>query len=62
MKYIVIFLILIGIVGLSFSLESKIELDEPFLIKLHQTLSVDNRNVEFFEIKDSRCPSDVTCI
>ena len=62
MKYIVIFLILIGTVGLSFSLEPKTELDEPFLIKLHQTLSVDNHNVEFFGITDSRCPLDVTCI
>ena len=63
MKYIVIFLILIGTVGISFALEPKeIELDEPFMIKLHQTLSVDNLDVTFSEIEDSRCPSDVTCI
>ncbi len=63
MKYLVIFLILIGTVGLSFALESKeIELDEPFMIKLHQTLSIDNLDVTFLGIEDSRCPSDVTCI
>lgn len=63
MKYLVIFLILIGTVGVSFALESKeIEFDEPFVIKLHQTLSIDNLDVEFSRIEDSRCPSDVTCI
>ena len=63
MKYLVIFLILIGTVGISFALESKeIKLDEPFMIKLHQRLSVDNLDVEFSGIEDSRCPSDVTCI
>ena len=63
MKYLVIFLILIGTIGMSFALESKeIELDEPFMIKLHQTLSVDTLDVEFSGIEDSRCPSDVTCV
>ena len=63
MKYLVIFLILIGTVGVSFALESKeIKLDEPFMIKLHQTISIDNLDVEFSGIEDSRCPSDVTCI
>jgi len=48
---------------MSFALESKeIKLDEPFMIKLHQTLSIDNLDVEFSGIEDSRCPSDVTCI
>jgi len=63
MKYLVIFLILIGTIGMSFALESKeIKLDEPFMIKLHQRLSIDDLDVEFSEIEDSRCPSDVTCI
>ena len=63
MKYLVIFLILIGTVGLSFALEfEEIKLDEPFMIKLHQTLSIDNLDVTFWGIDDSRCPSDVTCI
>ena len=63
MKYLVIFLILIGTVGLSFALEVKeIKSDEPFMIKLHQTLSIDNLDVTFWGIDDSRCPSDVTCI
>lgn len=63
MKYLVIFLILIGTIGLSFALEvEEIKLDEPFMIKLHQTLSIDNIDVTFWEIDDSRCPSDVTCI
>ncbi len=59
MKYLVIFLILIGTIGMSSALESKeIKLDEPFMIKLHQRLSVDNLDVEFSGIEDSRCPSD----
>ena len=63
MKYAVIFLILIGTVGVSFALEPKeIEFDEPFMIKLHQTLSIDSLNVTFSRVDDSRCPSDVTCI
>ncbi|TAK19380.1 MAG: hypothetical protein EPO37_04645 [Nitrosarchaeum sp.] len=63
MKYLVIFLILIGTIGMSSALESKeIKLDEPFMIKLHQRLSIDDLDVEFSEIEDSRCPSDVTCI
>ena len=63
MKYIVLFLILIGTMGVSFALEPKeISLDEPLMIKLHQTLSVDSLDVEFSGIEDSRCPSDVTCI
>jgi len=54
MKYLVIFLILIGTIGMSFALESKeIELDEPFMIKLHQTLSVDTLDVEFSGIRES---------
>ena len=62
MKYLIIFLILIGTVGLSFAESpSSISID-PFMIKLHQTLSVDSLDVEFLEIEDSRCPSDVTCI
>lgn len=48
---------------MSSALESKeIKLDEPFMIKLHQRLSIDDIDVEFSEIEDSRCPSDVTCI
>jgi len=63
MKYLVIFLILIGTVGFSFALESKeITLDDPFMIKIHQTLSVDNLALTFSKIEDSRCPSDVTCV
>ena len=63
MKYLIIFLILIGTVGLSFALEVKeIKSDEPFMIKLHQTLSIDNLDVTFWGMDDSRCPSDVTCI
>jgi hypothetical protein len=63
MKYLIIFLILIGTVGLSFALEPKeIKLDESFMIKLHQTVSIDNLDVTFWGIDDSRCPSDVTCI
>lgn len=63
MKYLIIFLILIGTIGLSFASDLKeIELDEPFMIKLHQTLSVDNLDITFLRIDDSRCPSDVTCI
>ena len=63
MKYVVIFLILVGTVGVSFALEPKeIELDEPLMIKLHQTLSLDNFNMTFSGVTDSRCPSDVTCI
>ncbi len=62
MKYLVIFLILVGTVGLSFAeSDSAISID-PFMIKLHQTLSVDALDVEFSGIEDSRCPSDVTCI
>ena len=63
MKYLVIFLILIGTIGMSFALDvEEIKLDEPFMIKLHQTLSIDNIDVTFWGIDDSRCPSDVTCI
>jgi hypothetical protein len=63
MKYLVFFLILIGTVGFSFALESEeITLDDPFMIKIHQTLSVDNLSVTFSKIEDSRCPSDVTCV
>ena len=63
MKYAIIFLILIGTIGTSFALEPKeIELGEPFMIKIHQTLSVDSLDVEFSGIDDSRCPSDVTCV
>ena len=63
MKYLVIFLILIGTVGFSFALESKeITLDDPFMIKIHQALSVDSLTVTFSKIEDSRCPSDVTCV
>jgi len=62
-KYIVLFLLLIGTVGVSFALDSTdLNLDESFMIKLHQTLSVDNLAIEFSEIDDSRCPSDVTCV
>ena len=57
MKYFIIFLILIGTVWGSFALESEeIELDEHFMIKLNQILSVDGLNVTFSEIDDSRCP------
>lgn len=63
MKYVVIFLILIGTMSLSYALESEEpKLDEPFIIKLHQKLTVDNLSVEFLRVDDSRCPSDVTCI
>jgi len=63
MKYAIIFLILIGTICSSFALEPKEkELDEPFMIKIHQTLSVDSLDVEFSGIEDSRCPSDVTCV
>jgi hypothetical protein len=63
MKYLVIFLILIGTISLSYALEpEEAKLDEPFMIKLHQKLTVDNLNVEFLSVDDSRCPSDVTCI
>ena len=63
MKYLVIFLILIETIGLSFALDvEEIKLDEPFMIKLHQTLSIDNLDVMFWGIDDSRCPSDVACI
>ncbi|MCE9617101.1 MAG: hypothetical protein K8Q88_01890 [Nitrosarchaeum sp.] len=63
MKYLVIFLILVGTMGTSFALESKeVELGESFMIKLHQTLSIDSLDVEFSGIEDSRCPLDVTCI
>jgi hypothetical protein len=63
MKYIVIFLFLIGTVELSSALESNgLKLDEPILIKLHETLSIDNFDVEFLKINDSRCPSDVMCV
>ena len=62
MKYVIIFLILIGTVGVSFAESpSSISID-PFMIKLHQTLSVDSLDVEFSGIDDSRCPSDVTCV
>ncbi len=54
---------MIGTVGLSFALEPKeIELDKPFMIKLHQTLTIDNLNMTFSGVEDSRYPSDVTCI
>ena len=63
MKYLVIILILIGTIGISFALDGKeIKLDEPFMIQLHQTLSIDDIDVTFWGIDDSRCPSDVTCI
>ena len=63
MKYLVIILILIGTIGISFALGGKeIKLDEPFMIQLHQTLSIDDIDVTFWGINDSRCPSDVTCI
>lgn len=63
MKYVVIFLILVGTVGMSSALEPKeIELDESLVIKLHQTLSINNFNVTFSGVSDSRCPLDVTCI
>lgn len=52
---------MIGTIGFSFAFESE-KLDEPFVIKLNQTLSVDALDVEFLEVHDSRCPSDVTCI
>lgn len=61
MKFILSFLILIGTVGFSFALDSE-KLDDPFVIKLHQTIYVDTLSVEFLKIEDSRCPSDVTCV
>lgn len=58
-----IFLILIMTIGVSFALDSKdITPNNSIVIKLHQTISVNNLDVTFSEIDDSRCPSDVTCI
>lgn len=62
MKYAILFLFLIGIVGISFAESDNSAFIDPFMIKLHQTLSVDSLDMEFSEISDSRCPSDVTCI
>jgi len=36
--------------------------NDHVMINLHQTKSIDNLEVTFSEIDDSRCPSDVTCI
>lgn len=62
MKHVIIFLFLIGTAGLSYAESDSAVSIDPFMIKLHQTLSVDSLDVEFLEIDDSRCPSDVTCI
>ncbi len=62
MKYAIIFLILIGTAVLSFAESNSTVSLNSFMIKLHQTISVDTLDVEFLEIDDSRCPSDVTCV
>jgi hypothetical protein len=63
MKYLVIFLILILPIGVSFALEQQgMTSNDHVMINLHQTKSIDNLEVTFSEIDDSRCPSDVTCI
>jgi len=38
------------------------DISTPFEIKLHQTIKVDGIEIEFSDIKDSRCPSDVQCV
>ena len=62
MKYTIFLLLLIGTVGFSYAESDSVVSMDHFMIKLHQTLSVDSLDVEFLEIDDSRCPSDVTCI
>ncbi|MCE9653181.1 MAG: hypothetical protein K8Q89_09065 [Nitrosarchaeum sp.] len=63
MKYLVIFLFLIVPIGVSFALEPQsMASDNHVMINLHQTKSMDNLEVTFSEIDDSRCPSDVTCV
>jgi len=60
---VIVFLILIGFVGVSFGADSTPNtFDTPFTIKLNQTISVENLSVTFLSVDDSRCPSDVTCI
>lgn len=62
MKYTIFFLLLIGTAGISYAESDDTVSMDHFMINLHQTISVDTLDVEFLEIEDSRCPSDVTCI
>ena len=36
--------------------------DETIEIKLGQKVQVDDLKLDFYDIEDSRCPSDLTCI
>ena len=37
-------------------------LDEPFEIKMDQRIQFDDLELYFYDIEDSRCPLDVTCV
>lgn len=73
MKYVVIFLILIGSVTVQFAFSDdltanqipvahKQSLGVPFVMQLNQTVQMDELQLKFSGIEDSRCPSDVTCV
>ena len=53
------FLILFAIVMIPIMTES---FAEELEIKFDQTISYENLKLYFYDIEDSRCPSDITCI
>ena len=38
------------------------QLDEPFVIKMDQRIQFEDLELYFYDIEDSRCPLDVTCV
>ena len=38
------------------------QLGEPFEIKMNQTIQFEDLDLYFYDIEDSRCPLDVTCV
>jgi hypothetical protein len=76
MKFFILLIIFIGFTGSAFALSDEPIISqtsshnsknmlvngESFTINLHQIVEFDSLRIEFTDIEDSRCPSDVLCV